>query len=202
MEKLMNSATEYKIFVNGELWREKLEKFVGKIIFSYFLHADAFEINSALGANSNIHNEYKDLKKFGSDCCLKPLVSEMIDLEEQGLVIKTSEGDCTVYFIVALVLGDNLGLNEILEFNISFSSIYFCRFCKEPKNVTQCQCTENNASMRNVLNYNRDVELQTPLETGIRKESIFNTIESFHVTSNYAVDLMHDFHEGICSYVL
>lgn len=38
--------------------------------------------------------------------------------------------------------------------------------------------------------------------TGIKSESIFNTIPSFHVTHNYAVDVMHDALEGIVKYEL
>lgn len=36
--------------------------------------------------------------------------------------------------------------------------------------------------------------------TGIKENSILNTIDSFHVTSNFAVDVMHDIFEGVCHY--
>lgn len=36
--------------------------------------------------------------------------------------------------------------------------------------------------------------------TGIKEPCIFNEINSYHVTSNYTVDVMHDVLEGICHY--
>lgn len=227
MENISKSDA-YENFINGELWKKKALKYVGKKIAPYFLHADAFEINNALGANANMHNllniyysfpcvensskldqislaanlKSKDLKQFGTKSCLQPLVFEMIKIEQEGILIKTSEGEICVHFILGLVLGDNSGLNEILDFNVSFSSNYFCRICNEPKSITQYQCTQNNENMRTIESYNRDLEISKPLETGIKTETIFNSIDSFHVTSNFSVDLMHDFHEGIKSYVL
>jgi len=38
-----------------------------------------------------------------------------------------------VYLTLGLVLGDNLGLNSILDFTSSNASKYYCRFCKVPK---------------------------------------------------------------------
>jgi hypothetical protein len=36
--------------------------------------------------------------------------------------------------------------------------------------------------------------------TGINQACVFNEISSFHVTENYAVDIMHDLLEGVCKY--
>lgn len=38
--------------------------------------------------------------------------------------------------------------------------------------------------------------------TGIKENCIFNTINSFHVTANFAVDMMHDIFEGVSHYDL
>lgn len=126
----------------------------------------------------------------------------LADLETNGLKVTTHDKSLNVHFILALILGDNPGLNEFLDFNSSFSSNYFCRFCTESKEVTKFQCIENDNQLRNIQNYEKDALALTPLQTGIKKNSIFNTIPSFHVTKNYAADLMHDWFEGICSYVL
>lgn len=219
---------DLKNYVNGESWTKKCEQFEGKNIVPYFLHSDGYETNNALGANSNVHNlnnvyysfpcsnensklseiflastiKSNDLKTYGADSCLTNLVFTLKDLEDQGLVIQTKDGPLETHFILALVLGDNPGLNEFLEFNSSFSSNYFCRCCKEPKSVTKYQCTQNDNLMRNVENYTQDAQALSPLQTGVKKESIFNMIESFHVTTNFSVDLMHDWYEGVCSYAL
>lgn len=54
--------------------------------------------------------------------------------------------------------------------------------------------------IRNIDNYNIDIATQNFSETGIYKESILNTIQSFHVTQNFCVDIMHDLYEGVCHY--
>lgn len=39
-------------------------------------------------------------------------------------------------------------------------------------------------------------------ETGVKADSVFNKLPSFHVTENYSVDSFHDLQEEICHYVL
>lgn len=63
------------------------------------------------------------------------MINRLNKLEVDGLLIKTSEGIKKVYFVLGLVVGDNLDLNCILEFDKSFSANYFCRFCKIKKKL-------------------------------------------------------------------
>lgn len=39
-------------------------------------------------------------------------------------------------------------------------------------------------------------------KTGIKERCLFNNVESFNVTENYFVDIMHDLFEGVCKYVM
>lgn len=55
-------------------------------------------------------------------------------------------------------------------------------------------------SLRNKRNYNEDVAKKNSKLTGIYEESIFNTVNLFHVVENYSVDIMHDIYEGIGNY--
>jgi len=57
---------------------------------------------------------------------------------------------------------------------------------------------EDPASMRTFQNYSDDVAKMCFIETGIYKDSIMNTIDSFHVTQNFCIDVMHDLYEGVC----
>jgi len=102
--------------------------------------------------------------------------------------------------VLGLVLGDNLGLNSILEFSRSFSATYFCRFCKASKEITKNMFEENCLLIRNITNYNTDVAINDIYKTGIHGESFLNKIPSFHVTQNFCLDVMHDLFEGICHY--
>ncbi|KAE9534379.1 hypothetical protein AGLY_008469 [Aphis glycines] len=99
----------------------------------------------------------KDFKEFGSDVCLKNLIDEINYLEKEGIQIKTKSRNFQIYFGLGLVLGDNLGVNTILEFSKSFSANYFCRFCKAHKSITQSMTTEDNTLMRTNENYSLDV---------------------------------------------
>lgn len=224
MDKISNSSEEFSHFIQGSLWKDKSKAFLSqnKIVIPYFLYIDDAEINNPLGSHCNpvtfvyysfpvIENceiylaalfEGKSYKQFGNEKCLFSLVREIKDLESNGIIIKTSEGEKTVHFILGLILGDNLGINTVLGFTSSFSANYFCRFCKTVKTSTQKECVLNPALLRNENNYNTDLLQNDVAMTGIKESSILNLIDSFHVTQNFSVDAMHDIFEGICHYDL
>ncbi|XP_055907791.1 uncharacterized protein LOC129942757 [Eupeodes corollae] len=226
--QLLNTKS-VKNFVQGELWKKKCEMYPGKQLIPYFLYNDEFEVNNPLGSHSGQHSvsnvyysfpclsekesklEYvylgaviksKDVKSFGNEKCWKTLVDELIDLEVNGVDILTENGVSRVYFILGLVLGDNLGLNSFLNFNRSFVSTSFCRFCKMNKLETHTANVENISLMLSEINYQVDVTENLSSESGIRKISLLNEIPSFHVVDNYSVDVMHDVFEGVCHYDL
>ncbi len=211
-------------FTQGELWKKKVDSFGDKIVIPYFIYSDDFEINNCLGShaapmtaiyfsfpvlfnNSKLKNIFlagllksSDLKTFGNDLCLETFIQELISLEKDGLKIQTNKGHFEVYFVLGLVLGDNLGLNSILGFTKSFSARFFCRFCKCSKEQSQKCNNEKNVCLRNETNYSNDVSTGSLSTSGIDKESIFNRIPTFHVVRNYAIDIMHDIFEGIAHY--
>lgn len=201
--------------------------FKDKIVFPFFLYADDVEIYNPLGSHSNYQSitaiyynfplisennsslsniflaslvKSVDFKEFGNNLCLINLINEINFLETEGIKIETSDGDFRVYFILGLVLGDNLGVNSLLEFTKSFSASYFCRFCKANKLLTKHMSIEDSNFIRTPDNYSVDVLKNNFKETGIYRESILNSIKSFYVTSNYCIDIMHDLFEGICHY--
>lgn len=102
---------------------------------------------------------------------------------------------------MGLVIGDNLAVNAFLEFVKSFNATYYCRLCRTPKQINQ-QMTldEANTVYRNINNYMRDLEMNDSTQTGIKGNSIFNSIPSFHVTENPYADIMHDLFEGVLHY--
>jgi len=145
-----SNGTDLEHFVQGTLWKEKIIPYNNKIVIPYFLYIDDFEVNNPLSSHSFCHSicaiyysfplsdqskltnifiaallKSVDVKNFGNDLCLKQLINHLNKLEVDGLPIKTSEGIKQVYFVLGLVVGDNLGLNCILEFSKSFSANYF-----------------------------------------------------------------------------
>ncbi|KAF2892727.1 hypothetical protein ILUMI_13443 [Ignelater luminosus] len=85
----------------------------------------------------------------------------------------------------------------MLGFTESFRAKCFCRFCKCPPSETQIQCTQSLNLLRNIQNYELDVEVKDVRLTGIKSPCVWNNINSFHVTTNLAVDIMHDIFEGV-----
>ena len=170
-------------FVQGDLWRKKTSMYEGKIVFPFFLYIDDVEINNPLRSHANVQtisaiyysfplNEINsklmnifvaalikstDFKKFGNDLCLNNLINDINILEKDGIVLSTKNGDFKVYFLLGLVLGDNLGLNSIQEFSWSFSSNFYCGFCKVDKSTMRELCEEDGTSIHNIDNYNEDI---------------------------------------------
>lgn len=72
--------------------------------------------------------------------------------------------------------------------------------CVFDKNSTHTLAVENISVLRNKQNDDENVLNNDYKNTGIYEESIFNKICNYHVTENYAVDIMHDIYEGICVY--
>lgn len=223
MENIMKNRMQNSHFIQSSLWRQKSKSYVdsNKIILPYFLYMDDCEINNPLGSHADpisflyysfpvIDNceiflaaamKSRDYKKFGNEKCLINLVNEIKILEREGIEIRTSKGIKTVHFVLGLFLGDNLGLNTALGFS-SFSANFYCRFCKSKKMTSHMTCVSNPDLLRNAKNYEEDVAAQNVSLTGIKENSIFNSIDSFHTTTNYAIDVMHDIFEGVCHYDL
>jgi len=196
-----NECTTMENFVQGALWKQKVSQYSNdKIIIPFFLYMDEFEINNPLGSHSTFQSvsavyysfplaensskltniflaalvKHVDLISFGNDKCLESLVNEINILESEGVSILTEDGYFHVHFVLGIILGDNLGLNSLLEFSKSFSANFFCRFCKAHKTVTKLMHEEDLSAMRNVHNYFVDVASSNFIETGIYKESLLN----------------------------
>lgn len=118
------------------------------------------------------------------------------------MTIESSEGDKHIYFILALITGDNLGLNGVLGMVKSFSANYFCRFRKMNKTDTQnvnTRCVEECALLRDPVNYKEDLQLNSYVQTGLKEECTFHDVPSFHIADNLSVNELHDLRDGLCN---
>lgn len=218
--------TIFSSFVNGQLWHEKIRNFPNSVCLPYFLYFDEFEINNCLGTHSDgitgiyfsfpflegvspfenvfiggfIKSEY--FRAFGNDKCLGSLIEEIKFLEKNGIVLNLPSGETPVTLILGLIVGDNLGVNSICDLSRSFSATHYCRFCTFNKNQAKFCSKIPLDNKRTIENYNSALLNLSFKQSGIQKNSIFNSIPSFHVMKNYFVDLMHDVYEGICHYNL
>lgn len=123
------------------------------------------------------------LQKVGQNAVMKALVSDLKDLEKNGINV-----DGTTYrWGVAAFLGDNLGSHGVGGFVESFSkSKYFCRFCE----ITREEFASKTMSVgikRTPESYAADVravvEANLGSSKGVKFDSTFNALDSFHVTS-------------------
>ena len=141
-----------------------------------------------------------DRSEFGNFSTFWPVIDELIFLERTGISIETDDGPIQVYFLLSLILGDNLGQNQIMGLTECFTANYFCRVCKVHRNVMRRTFVEDVGALRNRQNYEEDLALNNVQLTGIKERCYWNDVPSFHVTENVNGCLLHDFEEGACGY--
>lgn len=78
-----------------------------------------------------------------------------------------------IYFHVASLLWDNLGLNTTLGYTASFRLNY--RFCRCNRLVTQ-----RNNMMRNKINYEEDITVNDLSLNGIKERCVWNRLLSLN----------------------
>ncbi|KAF2902500.1 hypothetical protein ILUMI_03687, partial [Ignelater luminosus] len=226
VNKLHSQKDVISNVLQNEHWKNKVSsRPKSDTIIPLYLYFDEFETGNALGAHASIHKvgaiyvsipclppiqqsslinisllmlfHSSDLQHFGSSTVFAKLLDELNHLERRGLLIEAGEANINLFFAVALITGDNLGLNSMLGFTKSFRAKFFCRFCKCPRSETQIQYTQSLNLLRNIQNYELDVEVKDVRLTGIKSPCVWNNFNAFHVTTNLAVDIMHDIFEGV-----
>lgn len=143
---------------------------------------------------------YAVLKEFGNLAVFSKFLSDCNRLKVQGIIVEVDELNTNVYFIVAVIIGDNLGLHSMLGFVESFKANYACRLCKLPKAAIKTQCSQINELLRTKQNYENDLHINNLGITGIKSVCVWNSINSFHVTENYFANIMHDILEGVAAF--
>lgn len=139
-----------------------------------------------------------DVSEFGFDVILQPLVDELKELESVGMEIDCPSFQGIIKVGLAQVIGDNLGIHSILGFAQGFTANYFCRKCKGHRDNMRMETKLSENLNRTVENYTEDLLVDNLPLTGVRTSCLLNELESFHVTKNYAPDIMHDMLEGVC----
>lgn len=214
-------------YVRSEHWKKIESRFKGEIVWPLFKFIDDVELNAPLGPHtlinkigavyyqigcmppeyasklenifvSQIHNSL-DRKTFGHDDVFRPLLVDLKFLEEKGIVINTKNGKKRIYFVLALILGDNLGLNECLGFTTSFNSTNYCRFCISPMSEMRKLIQESPKYLRTKLSYFLHAKNK---EYGVDQDSVFNKLTYFHTMDNLYCDIMHDFFDGLLRYLM
>ena len=137
------------------------------------------------------------LSKYGIDCVLSAIVKYLYNVNEDCIKIPYGDSVKVVRPVLFQVIGDNLRLHDMLGYTTSFSANYPCRFCKARKEVVGCQLKEDSNILRNKENFYADSAIESLSLTGIKRVSVLNEVNGYHMTDNHAPDMMHDFLEGI-----
>lgn len=133
-----------------------------------------------------------DKKHCTNQNCFRKLIDEINYLQTIGIEIIIDGIPRKIKFQIALIIGDNLGLNGILGFNELFISKSWCRICKATAELAAKLTGEDESLLRNRENYEKDVKQGNPSESGIKEECAFHKMYNFHLTENVCVDFMHD----------
>ena len=142
----------------------------------------------------------EDVKEYSWELILKPLITELKELETVGIDLEICGKMINVKVIVGCMTGDNLFLNGILGFVESFAAGHPCRQCIVHKDNFKNATIEQHEMLRTVELYNMHAAQKNTFLTGIKENSIFNSLRYFHAVTSNVQDIMHDLLEGVCAY--
>ena len=230
MNSVSKSTSIISNLIQADLWKSKSKKFINDIVLPLYIFYDDLEVGNALGSRAGTNKfgavyasiaclppeiasrldciifsslfHTTDKKESSNAIVFKHLMEELNFLSKEGILINNNGVKQRVKFQLVLILGDNLGLNGIFGFKESFKAKYYCRICKGSSEECSQMIVEDESILRTKENYDQDVQLRNSDLTGIKERCIFNKVANFHITENLTVDMMHDFLEGVCAYVL
>ena len=175
-----------------------------KVTAVYWILADApHELRSQLTSiYLALLCKANDIKKFGYETVLEPLLKDLTTLEREGVFLpqvgKNIRG--TVFCISA----DNLGAHSLSGLVENFCGHYICRFCIGDSSDYQKKEVHSGAfPPRTKENY--DLHVQSVKRNpalvhccGVKKGCpITKKLSYFHFVTGYPPDLLHDLFEGI-----
>lgn len=144
----------------------------------------------------------QDVKRYGFNSIIEPLVNDLKVLEIEGVKNPVS-GRCIKGTIVQ-VTGDNLGLHSLFGFLESFGARYCCRFCLLEKHQFQSVFSEDSpevelrtAEMHALHCETLQSDSTLPHVYGVKRACLLNSLKYFNTATNFAVDIMHDILEGV-----
>lgn len=174
-----------------------MKNYADNIIVPIYLFFDDFEINNPLGSHASTHKldaayislagvpiKYQsklenifltllchssDRTSHGNRAIFNILIEELKFLETNSVEIVSNSKKYKIHFALALIFGDNLGLNSILEFSDSFNNRFFCQFCRADKEHCQILCRSEPLLKRIKSNYNLNIQKLLDKSAGIKE---------------------------------
>lgn len=142
-----------------------------------------------------------DIKMFGYDQVLEPLLKDIDVLEHQGVFVQRLGKSVTG--TVLYVSSDNLGAHSFAGFQESFSAGKCCRFCSASKEDIQVYAVKSGRfalrtqeSLDNCVAELQHNESLTCVD-GVKRDCVLNKLSYFETAKGFPPDLLHDLFEGI-----
>ena len=145
-----------------------------------------------------------DIKKFGYETVLEPLLRDLTTLEREGVFVP--QVGKNIRGTVLCISADNLGAHSLSGLVENFCGRYICRFCIGDRYDYQQKEVHSGAfPPRTKENY--DLHVQSVKRNpalvhccGVKKGCpITEKLSYFHFVTGYPPDLPHDLFEGIIS---
>ncbi|XP_035994789.1 uncharacterized protein LOC118563679 [Fundulus heteroclitus] len=147
----------------------------------------------------------QDIKRYGFNLILEPLVRDLKVLETEGFKVNMFKEK--IHGTIVQVTGDNLGLHTLFGFVESFGARYCCRFCLLEKDCFQTVFCEDDPKvvLRTVEMHKQHCQtIQTdptlPHIYGVKRICPLNSLEYFNTANKFSVDIMHDILEGVAQF--
>lgn len=193
------------------------------------LYTDDFEVSNPLGTSkkkhkltamywvlANLPSKYRstlhsiqlallckasDVKEFGYDKILSPLIKDLVYLEQNGIYVEKL-GAC-VKGTVLYVAADNLAAHSLAGFFESFAVDKFCRFYLAKRSDIQAtEVSSGSFEPRTKENHNQHVlevcrDPSLAKQCGVKGECVLtSSLLHFHAVHGYPPDILHDLFEG------
>ncbi|XP_061568422.1 uncharacterized protein LOC133422444 [Cololabis saira] len=219
----------YKSHQDGSYFKENPFLSSDELKIPLILYIDDLEIANPLGTSQKIHkicsvywmladlpSKYRsalhviqlaavckvaDIKTFGFEKALGPLLRDLRTLEQDGVFIG-SIGQ-VVQGTVMCVVSDNLAAHDLAGFSKSFRAEHFCRFCTATQAGLQAhEVASGEFSLRTKDGHSSDVHAVmhggSQSQNGVTADCVLSQhLEHFHTVTGFPPDVLHDLFEGI-----
>lgn len=224
-----SETSQYSSFYDGSYRKENHLLSGEEFHIAVGLYIDDFEICNPLGTSRKKHKicgiywvianlplKYRsslssiylatlcyssDIKTFGYDRILEPLLKDIEVLENQGLYVQKLGASVTGTLLY--VSSDNLGAHSLAGFQESFSAGKVCRFClADRENIQDYEVKSGKFPLRtqesldNCLSELQQNERLTIVD-GVKQGCALNKLSYFQTARGFPPDLLHDIFEGI-----
>lgn len=227
-ETLIGKEILYRSYKDGLHCKENTLFSGEELSLSITLYADDFEVCNPLGTSRKTHKlcavywvlnnlppdshsnlssiflcilcKTDNVKSFGYDKVLEPLLHDLRSLEVDGIFVP--QLDKSLKGTVQIIAADNLGAHGIAGFVENFTGPFICRFCTATASDIQShEVRSGTFILRTKETHETHVRAAIDSGTsyfGVKRGCPFTgALSHFHVVSGYPPDIAHDLFEGI-----